>query len=200
MEIKDLVSTKQKVTFRATAFPSDAPFAASDLQPLLVAIKMNARKPIATVSSKMILSRDGAVKIFLHKYTVRGYSSLSSKSIALAATHGISAKTVRDIWCGRSWLDATYDLWQQVLPDTPLALAHEQHLARYTSSLVQAASTRGFVRLSAPLLLLPLLPCLRTKAWEQREQKPSIVEAASTRRLIPLCLLVSAPASPMLAR
>lgn len=64
-------------------------------------------------NSNMVLTNEQAIKIFMEKYSGGNYSSQTAKSIALASSFNISSKTVRDIWRGRSWLEATYDLWQQ---------------------------------------------------------------------------------------
>jgi hypothetical protein len=61
-----------------------------------------------------VLTSEQAVAIFLEKYKGGKYASMTEKSIALAASYGINAKTVRDIWCGRSWLEATFELWREV--------------------------------------------------------------------------------------
>ena len=62
-----------------------------------------------------VLTRDQAIAVFLEKYSERQCSSMTEKSSEVASNFGISPKTVRDIWCGRSWLEATYELWQQVI-------------------------------------------------------------------------------------
>ncbi len=66
-------------------------------------------------SARALLSKSEAIAIFLMKYTSDGFSSQTAKSVVLSAEYGVSAKTVRDIWCGRSWLGATHDHWQAVL-------------------------------------------------------------------------------------
>ena len=63
---------------------------------------------------QVVLTSDQAISIFLEKYKEGNFPSQTAKSIELASTYGIDPKTVRDIWCGRSWLETTYDLWQQV--------------------------------------------------------------------------------------
>ena len=42
-----------------------------------------------------------------------GFRNLHNASVLLAAEYLVSAKTIRDIWKGRSWLGATYDLWKE---------------------------------------------------------------------------------------
>lgn len=74
--------------------------------------------------SHAVLTNKQAVSIFLEKYKEGNYASMTEKSIALAASYGISSKTVRDIWCGRSWLEATFDLWQQV-PNIVTIFSHK---------------------------------------------------------------------------
>ena len=39
------------------------------------------------------------------------FYSLHSGSIILAKKYRVSSKAIRDIWNGRSWLEATFDLW-----------------------------------------------------------------------------------------
>jgi hypothetical protein len=60
--------------------------------------------------TRMVLSEQQAREIFQLKNT-HGFSSLHAASIFLANTHKVSPKAIRDIWKGRSWLDATFDLW-----------------------------------------------------------------------------------------
>ena len=60
---------------------------------------------------KSILNRRYAREIFQLKL-VHGCASLHGASIDLARKYGVSPKAIRDIWKGRSWLDATYDLWE----------------------------------------------------------------------------------------
>ena len=63
---------------------------------------------------QVVLTSEQAISIFLEKYKKGNFPSQTAKSNKLASTYGIDPKTVRDIWCGRSWLETTYDLWQQV--------------------------------------------------------------------------------------
>jgi hypothetical protein len=37
--------------------------------------------------------------------------SMHAMSVQVAKMYRVSSKAIRDIWTGRSWLDATYDLW-----------------------------------------------------------------------------------------
>jgi hypothetical protein len=41
-----------------------------------------------------------------------GFPSLHAASVFLAQKHKVSPKAIRDIWKGRSWLGATFDLWE----------------------------------------------------------------------------------------
>ena len=66
-------------------------------------------------SRQIVLNKEKAIEIFLVKYSNSDKSSITAKSTALADKFKVSAKTVRDIWSGRSWLSATYDLWQEVI-------------------------------------------------------------------------------------
>ncbi len=62
--------------------------------------------------SRVILSRAVAREIFVVKSNL-GLESAHQASIRLAAKYRISSKAIRDIWNGRSWLDATFDLWNE---------------------------------------------------------------------------------------
>ena len=42
-----------------------------------------------------------------------GFSSLHAASIVFATKYHVSPKAIRDIWTGRSWLDATFSLWNE---------------------------------------------------------------------------------------
>ena len=58
-----------------------------------------------------VLTKEQAINIFLQKNST-GFASQAQKCAAIASAYSISVKTVRDIWCGRSWLEVTYDLWE----------------------------------------------------------------------------------------
>ena len=60
--------------------------------------------------SRSILTKEQAREIFLFKQT-QGDSKFQREISSLAHQYKISSKAIRDIWKGRSWLDATYDLW-----------------------------------------------------------------------------------------
>jgi uncharacterized protein YpbB len=62
----------------------------------------------------IVLTKEQAIEIFLAKYSRSNMFSITANSAALAGKFKVSAKTVRDIWSGRSWLNATYDLWHEV--------------------------------------------------------------------------------------
>ena len=57
-----------------------------------------------------ILTQDEAREIFLARLQ-NGKSGSNSFSTRLAEHYNISPKAIRDIWTGRSWLEATFDLW-----------------------------------------------------------------------------------------
>ena len=82
---------------------------------------MRAASSAKNTHPQVVLSKDEALEIFSQKYAVDHHKSQTARSAVLASAYGISAKTVRDIWCGRSWLEATYDLWEMVKnADTPI--------------------------------------------------------------------------------
>ena len=58
---------------------------------------------------EVVLTSEQAVSIFLETYKEGNFPSQAAKSIALASSHEINPKT--DIWCRRSWLEATHDMW-----------------------------------------------------------------------------------------
>ena len=57
-----------------------------------------------------VLESHTAREIF-HLKPTHNTASLHAASQRLASKYGVSSKAIRDIWKGRSWLDATYDLW-----------------------------------------------------------------------------------------
>ena len=61
---------------------------------------------------RTVLTREQAREIFRLKFE-HGSHSLHSASVQLARTYKVSSKAIRDIWKGRSWLDATFDLWSE---------------------------------------------------------------------------------------
>ena len=68
------------------------------------------RKPALSGRPRIVLTSKIAREIFQLKAT-HDFGSLHSASLRLASKYGVSSKAIRDIWNGRSWLEATYDLW-----------------------------------------------------------------------------------------
>ena len=64
----------------------------------------------ASERPRVVLTSKIAREIFQLKAT-HGCGSLHAASLRLASKYGVSSKAIRDIWKGRSWLEATYDLW-----------------------------------------------------------------------------------------
>ena len=62
---------------------------------------------------RAVLTKEQAMEIFEHKKNL-GNQSLTATSIELANKYNVNSKTVRDIWSGRSWFEATYPQWEQV--------------------------------------------------------------------------------------
>lgn len=67
------------------------------------------------VRPRAVLSKEQAIEIFEYKKKL-GNHSLTATSIELANKYNVNSKTIRDIWSGRSWFEATYPQWQQVCP------------------------------------------------------------------------------------
>ncbi len=59
---------------------------------------------------RAVLTREQARDIFLLKH-YHGFVNSHAASTELSKTYQISSKAIRDIWSGRSWLDATFDMW-----------------------------------------------------------------------------------------
>ena len=64
------------------------------------------------MGQKAVLTSEQAREIFGLRKT-HGYPNLHTASLSLAPKFYVCAKTIRDIWKGRSWLGATYDLWEE---------------------------------------------------------------------------------------
>ena len=60
---------------------------------------------------RIILTDQQAVEIFMLKDN-HGYSSKHTASTQLSREYKVSPKAIRDIWKGRSWLNATSHLWK----------------------------------------------------------------------------------------
>jgi hypothetical protein len=69
-------------------------------------------KKLDSNRSRVVLSRAAARDVFIARSNL-GLESAHRASIRLAAKYHISSKAIRDIWKGRSWLDATFDLWNE---------------------------------------------------------------------------------------
>jgi hypothetical protein len=78
---------------------------------------MTAPKP------RVILNASLAAEIYKEKLALLAPTSFESclkdtrffvkgKSAKLSAKYGVSAKTIRDIWNGRTWTSATSSLWR----------------------------------------------------------------------------------------
>jgi hypothetical protein len=61
-------------------------------------------------SRRAILTKQQAREIFGYK-NGQGSESSHATSTFLSKKFNISSKAIRDIWTGRSWLDATFDMW-----------------------------------------------------------------------------------------
>ena len=65
-----------------------------------------------TTRTRVVLTNEQAREIFQFKGK-HGFASSHSASIFLASKYQVSSKAIRDIWKGRSWLDATFNLWEE---------------------------------------------------------------------------------------
>eukprot|EP00292_Cryptomonas_paramecium_P016112 CAMPEP_0113670598 /NCGR_PEP_ID=MMETSP0038_2-20120614/5230_1 /TAXON_ID=2898 /ORGANISM="Cryptomonas paramecium" /LENGTH=213 /DNA_ID=CAMNT_0000586641 /DNA_START=9 /DNA_END=650 /DNA_ORIENTATION=- /assembly_acc=CAM_ASM_000170 len=63
--------------------------------------------------SRTVLSVDQVREIFALKEKIQS-GSYHCTSVRIATKYNVSSKAIRDIWNGRSWLDATYDMWSTV--------------------------------------------------------------------------------------
>jgi hypothetical protein len=63
-----------------------------------------------TYQTRSILTKMQAREIFSYKIG-HGFKSDRVASAFLSSKFKISAKAIRDIWTGRSWLETTFDLW-----------------------------------------------------------------------------------------
>ena len=78
-----------------------------DTDPLEQATRCRVRTRVRT-----ILNENNARQIFKLKYN-NGFASTHSASVHWATAYHVSSKTIRDIWKGRTWLQATFDLWAE---------------------------------------------------------------------------------------
>ncbi len=65
------------------------------------------------VRPRAVLSKEQAIEIFQIKNKI-GNLSMTAASIALASKYNVNAKTIRDIWSGKSWSEATFRHRQEV--------------------------------------------------------------------------------------
>ena len=78
----------------------------------MVTVQPDGTKNIASIPRRIVLTRDQAREIFLAKHEAfHKFNTLHGTSTVLSAKYDVSAKAIRDIWKGRSWLEATFDLW-----------------------------------------------------------------------------------------
>ena len=79
--------------------------------------------------SRNILSREQAIEIFRLKSNLR---SIGLRTSLIAEQYGVSAKTIRDIWIGRTWYRDTY----------PLETSRSDALERFTRKIGRPAGAR----------------------------------------------------------
>ena len=80
--------------------------------PRTVSVTMKAARSTVGLSERphVVLTPQIAREIFKLQH-IDECSSLHARSVRLSSKYGVTAKAIRDIWKGRSWLDATYELW-----------------------------------------------------------------------------------------
>ena len=62
--------------------------------------------------TRVVLAHDQVRRIFSLK-NQHGCTSLRAASALCARQYGVCAQTIMDIWKGRTWLDTTYDMWDE---------------------------------------------------------------------------------------
>ena len=60
-------------------------------------------------------ARNQVREIFKAKYKSQEFEDKVGQIKFLSKQYRISDAEIQDIWCGKSWLDVTYDLWQEVI-------------------------------------------------------------------------------------
>ena len=65
---------------------------------------------MTALNRRAVLNRQQARDIFLLKH-YHSFGNSHAASTVLSKAYQISSKAIRDIWSGRSWLDATFDMW-----------------------------------------------------------------------------------------
>eukprot|EP00292_Cryptomonas_paramecium_P022698 CAMPEP_0113684330 /NCGR_PEP_ID=MMETSP0038_2-20120614/13930_1 /TAXON_ID=2898 /ORGANISM="Cryptomonas paramecium" /LENGTH=200 /DNA_ID=CAMNT_0000604041 /DNA_START=15 /DNA_END=614 /DNA_ORIENTATION=+ /assembly_acc=CAM_ASM_000170 len=84
-----------------------------------------------------MLTREKAREIFMVKEgTAR--RSRNAMSVALGVKYGVGAKTIRDIWTGRTWFDSTCDLWTE--DEHPVRRANRRSSSSYHALTANANS------------------------------------------------------------
>ena len=73
-------------------------------------VAVESKECIQRCRTRLVLNHKKAREIFQLK-ECNEFPSLHSGSVLLASKYHVSAKAIRDIWSGRSWLEATFDLW-----------------------------------------------------------------------------------------
>ena len=65
--------------------------------------------------ARTVLSKDQVREIYEFKKTLRSSERTTVPSINLARKYHVSSKTIRDIWSGRSWVEITRSMGEQVI-------------------------------------------------------------------------------------
>ena len=90
----------------------DAPSASDDQSGSSEAENISESSLSCKAAPRSVLTVQQAREIFRMKNS-HGHASIHAASNSLARIYRVSAKAIRDIWKGRSWLEATYDLWNE---------------------------------------------------------------------------------------
>jgi hypothetical protein len=113
--------------------------------------------------SREILTEFKAKEIFMSRDS-QSFKSQNAYSVFLARKYHVSPKTIRDIWNGRSWLNATSNFWQG-----------EMHPKKRTGGRPQSSkdtkaynlnSTRQSMA-AAPMSCTPVVAKVEIPFWEQ---------------------------------
>ena len=62
--------------------------------------------------NRLVLTIDQVKDIFKLK-DCHGHATLHSASVSIGRQYHVSSKAIRDIWNGRSWLEVTFELWDE---------------------------------------------------------------------------------------
>jgi len=150
----------------------------------------SSRRPFKPAGSKkQQLTAEDAVEIFKRRPKIKFGGSLRRGSMlhckTIAPLYGVTPKTIRDVWSGRSWIEATRHLWTEEERERWGTTSHEEDDRSRCSGTPSPT-----MNLPSPTMDRPLPSCdIEKPAMPQAAQLPTSFPMLSTNNVLSTNLL-----------